>query len=678
MKMMRHSKLLIAVFALLLIFAGCKGESPTAPQTGSGGSSGGGTTPQPPPTGNTTTTLSLAASSQNPLVDSTVTITATVTIGGQPAPNGTAVEFAANGGGFDNTASRATLKTTTNGVATVTLTSTVAGPVRVQANVNNVQQAITVTFQTKPVIQPPPNTAPSITSVSPTVGRPAGGETIRITGTNFTSPVRVLFNTGGALPVEAFVVSVSPTEIQVVTPAVNLGAGQQFVSDITVITQAGTANEQRASAAGAFTYRNDQLTPVISAVTPNSGPVVGGTMVTLFGEGFQAPVQVLFGAAEARVISVDFSQIIVETPAARDTSNDGSGPVVGVVPVIVRNILSNTSTQTTQGGTFRYTAAVQITAAGPTEGPYSGGTRVEIDGNGFVGPVAVTIGGVAAQPIFVSGTKIIAVTSPITLTSCNPAGVAITVTNIVNGDSATGPVFTYRVPLPTITSVSQNNVAGGTVTITVANAVGTPRLAIGQTSLPVSSAIDNGNGTTTFTAVIPPTVALNTQACEGATGVTTRVPTTFDISYTSALLACLTDKITNGITVTPPPNTPVIATSGTFTGFSARITPATPGNPTATPPVPATPATVAPSAPQTVTFFNSGTGTLTINSVTPGAGCGNFSISTPTVPAALATCDSFPVTAIYNGTTTPSAQQCTVTIGTSAGTRTLTLSGTSQ
>ena len=664
----RERKTWIVFIAVLMLFAACKGESPTAPPPG-GGIPPGGTAP---PSG---VTVTLGVSNANPVVDSTVTVTATVTQNGSPVPNGTAVEFQTTEGSLDN-GGQQIIKTTTNGVATVTLTRGTVGNVTVTAVVNNVSRTIGVNFVARPITPTPPNTSPTITGVTPNVGRPTGGETIRITGTNFTAPVRVLFRYAGLInPVEAFVVSVTPTQIEVVTPSVNLGAGQQLPADIIVLTQAGTVNENRAELAGAFTFRNEQLTPVISTVTPNSGPVLGGTRVTVFGEGFQEPLQVLFDTAEARVLNVKYNEILVETPAGRDTSPTGEGPVLGPVTVTVRNINSNRSG--TLAAAFHYKNAVQITAAGPTEGPFTGGTRVTIEGSGFVAPVAVTIGGVAAQPISVSGTRIVAITSGVALDSCDDVEGPIEVVNIVNGDGATGPSFTFRVLDPAIISVSQNATPGGTVSIVVANAIGIPRLSIGTFSLAITGATDNGNGTTTFTATIPNTVILNTQACPAVPGATRDVPTSFGVTYESVTTGC-TDTIDNGITLVPLANTPELTLSpAAYAPFNATITPATP-DPDGAGPLTGTPASVAPSAPQTVTLTNTGTGTLTVQSVTPGAGCGNFVFSNPTPPTPVGPCDPFPITAVYQGQTTTVTNTCTVTVQTDAGTRTLTLTGTSR
>lgn len=538
---------LVALIALLLVFAGCKGESPTAPPPG-GTVPPGGTTP---PTG---VNLVLTTSNTDPLVDSTVVITATVTQDGQPVPNGTAVEFSTNNGTFTDTSAATTIRTTTNGVATATLTSATAGATRITAVVNNVTRTVDVTFRSRPVTTPPPNTTPTVSGVAPAIGRPSGGEVIRITGTNLRGPVRVLFDTGGPTAIEGFVVSRSDTVIEVITPAVNLGAGQQLTADVIVITEAGSTAEQRVEVEDAFTFRNEVLTPRVSTATPNSGPVTGGTRVTILGDGFQAPVQVLFGSAEARVVEVTFGQIIVEAPAGRDTSPNGSGPVTGPVDITVVNI--NSATRTTLAGGFRYVAAMQIIAVGPTEGPSSGGTRVTIDGNGFVAPVAVTIGGVAAQPIFVSGTRIIAITPGIDLTGCGDVSGPVSVTNISNGDSATGGNFTFRVLQPVIINVSPNTVApGGVVVISVANAIpGVNRIKLGDRTVFASQVI-GPDGTGTFTATVPTNFTFTTEPCTvgGVTGVR-QVPLVLGVTYQNVQSGC-TDTVDSALTITPPDTT---------------------------------------------------------------------------------------------------------------------------
>jgi len=658
---MRQRKLTFALLALLLLFAGCKSESPTAPPLGTGPGAG-----TPPPT---SAQITLTASNSNPVVNSTSVITATVTQSGQNVPNGTAVQFTTNLGTFTDSGNAAVLKTTTNGVATATLTSGAAGTATVTATVNNASKTITVTFSAQPVTPQPPSTTPTITTVSPTTGLPTGGQQVVITGTNFIAPVRVLFDIGTGTPKEAFVVSVSATQLVVLSPAVDLGTGQTQAADIIVITQAGSATEQRVVKSAGFTYQAAVLTPAIRALSPTSGPVSGGTRVTIIGDAFQAPVQVFFGAAEAQVVSVNFSQIVVMSPRASDTAPNGSGVVTGPVDIRVVNINSNK--EATLSGGFRYTPKMQITTVGPTEGPFTGGTRVRIDGTGFDDPLAVVIGGIAAQVVSVSGSEVVAITSPVQLASCGDVVGPISVTNTNNGDSATGPTFTYRTPKPLIVAVSNPNTIGGTATVTVLNALGFARITIGGVGVSINSSTTNPDGTTTFTVQLPTTLQLGTVGCPA--GGTAPTPTAFDVAYQSATTGC-TDTLAKGMTVNPAAAPVLFLNPSVFQSFNATIT----QNVAPAPPYPGT--SVTPSAPQTIQLVNNGTTTLTINSITTaGAGCGNF-VFGPAVPPAvnLNQCESLPVSVTYTGQVNPVTETCTMTINTNAGTKTLLLVGTSK
>ncbi|HEX8253703.1 MAG TPA: IPT/TIG domain-containing protein [Thermoanaerobaculia bacterium] len=636
---MRHSKSLLVIFALLMFFGACKGESPTAPPTGGGGPPGGGGGGQAP----TGVEVTLTASSTNPLVDSTSIITATVTQNGQPVANGTAVEFTTDRGAFDGTSATSTIKTTTNGVATVTLTSTVPGAARVAAIVNNVSRNVTVTFRAEDPEEPEPATDPVITSVGTGLGRPAGGETIRITGLRFFGPVRVLFDLGTGLPVEAFVVAATETTIDVITPGVNLGSGQELTADVIVITRAGTANERRVEREDAFTFRNEQLTPIISAITPNSGPVVGGTTVAILGEGFQYPVQVLFGAAEARVIKVDFNRIDVEAPAGRDTSDDGSEVVTGPINVTVRNI--NSARAATLNGGFRYVTAVAVTAISPGAGLFTGGTRITIDGVGFVGPVVVVIrtpdGDIGLQVISVSGTRIVAITPGIAIENCDDVEGVLIVTNIVNGDQAEGPGFRFVVPPPFVVSVlSDGDIREGeTIQVVLANAQeGVARFQIGdRTVFPSAVSINPTTGAATYTLAVPLNLTFPTQACSaGGVAGLRQTPLTLNVLYENASTGC-EDTAENAITINPsttacevPPTSNAVVAVNPTNGSGCAV----PAN-----------ATIGTSTTATIRFSNTGSAPLTVSAGNiAGANAADFTVTPPQRTVAAGSFQDFEVT----------------------------------
>ncbi len=568
-----------AVLVLLLVFAACEGESPTEPSRG-GGTGGGGTST--PPSG---ASIALAVSNPTPLVGSTSTITATVTLNNQPVPNGTAVEYSTNLGAFTDSSSNSTVRTTTGGVAAATLTSSAAGTATVTVRVNNVTAIATVTFGTTPTEPPPPDTAPAITSISPAQGKPAGGELVTITGRNFEPPLRVLF---GDVPAQ--IVNATTTQITVISPPISLGVTEQFKEvTITVITKAGTAGEAQATG-GPFRYQLDVLTPTVYHLSPSSGSNDGNTRVTIFGDGFQSPVKVFFGTGagsagglanqvEANVEQVSFNQIIAMTPPA---TGMGAALANQQVTVRVMNLASNTSS--TLQDAFRYGPEMRITAIGPTIGSAFESTKVTIEGWGFDDQkVAVTVGGIAAQPIFVSGTKIIVQTGLPVVSSCGDISGPVSVTNIEDGTSATSEInFTFRVPQPAILSVSPLPAApGAIVTIAVAGAgPGPARFTVGDRSLAVATATYSGLDAV-YTVVLPTSFEFDTQTCTTTLGVEGEqfIETSFDVVFENVQSGC-TDTFTNGLRITPPDTTcrtaPAVATAApaavTFTNVTAGTT----------------------------------------------------------------------------------------------------------
>jgi hypothetical protein len=685
MKQTRQRLILFALFALLALFAGCKGESPTAPPpvTGTTGGGGTGSGSTQPPVG---ATVVLTASSLTPFTSSTSTITATVTQNNSPVPNGTAVQFSttALNANFTDTSDNPTtlIRTTTAGVAKVTVTASTAGPVIVNATVNNVTKSITVTFQDVSVLPPPPSNAPVITSITPATGLPTGNQAVTITGSNFRAPVLVLFDPGnGQAAKSAFATLVTANQINVITPAFDLGVSQQLVVAVTVIVEAGLPTEQRVTKASAFTYTAPVLTPVVRALSPTAGPIDGGTRVSIIGDAFEAPVQVFFGSAQVTVLTVTFHEIDVVSPSARDTNANGSGAVTGPVDVKVVDVNSGKSVVAT--GAFRYVNKAQITAISPDQGPFIGGTRFTIDGTGFVDPVTVSLDGVAASVIKVSGTQIIGISSGIALTGCADSNGPIVVTNVDNGDSATGPTWIYRILKPAIVAATPGTV-GGNATVTVLNAIGTPIITIGGIGAQITGSVVNGDGTTTFTVLVPAGVTLQTVSCPA--GGTAPIPTPLPVAYKSLATTC--DTSANGISnmVISPQQGPILFVNGVFSPFTGTITPA---NPSATPPTPASVAVSPPS--ETVALVNNGsnllgTTPLTITSFTTtnagGNGCAAFSISTSRpVPANLDQCDAFAVSASYNATLVPTVtpDQCIITIGTNVGSpRVFTVSGSTH
>ena len=153
--------------------------------------------------------------------------------------------------------------------------------------------ADTFTFQT-----PPP--APTVSGVSPTTGNTIGGTSVTITGTNLTGATAVSFD---GTPATGVIV-VSATQVTATSPAHAAGD-----ADVTVTTPGGTS---ATSSADKFTY---QVLPVLTSISPTSGPIAGGTSVTIHGNNLGDATKVTFGADTAVIGTLSDTQITVTTLA---------------------------------------------------------------------------------------------------------------------------------------------------------------------------------------------------------------------------------------------------------------------------------------------------------------------------------------------------------------------------
>jgi len=272
--------------------------------------------------------------------------------------------------------------------------------------------------------------APTVSDLSPTEGPLAGGTEVTITGTGFTGSTGVTFDGDAGTSFSI----VSDTEITVESPA-------HVASTVAVIVQHPLGDV----AAGNFTYT---AAPIIYSLSPNIGPVAGGTVVDIAGTGFTGATGVTFdGVAGTSFSVVSDTEITVTTPAH----------AIDVVDVIVQNTPSDSAP-----GTFSYQAAPTVASLAPDEGPLAGGTEVTITGTGFTGATGVTFEAEAGTSLTVVSDTQITVTTP-----AGAEGAAAVVVEHPAGDVDAGD-FTY-VAAPTVSAMVPDlgPVAGGTpVTLT--------------------------------------------------------------------------------------------------------------------------------------------------------------------------------------------------------------------
>lgn len=130
--------------------------------------------------------------------------------------------------------------------------------------------------------------APAVTKLSPVTGPASGGTTVTITGTEFNGVTAVSF--GGAPAVSYHVISA--TSITAVAPAAASG-----YADVQVTAVGGTS---AISVRDRFKY-----VPSIMSLTPNAGPVAGGTSVTVQGSGFAVGTGTIFKFGKAKATAVN-------------------------------------------------------------------------------------------------------------------------------------------------------------------------------------------------------------------------------------------------------------------------------------------------------------------------------------------------------------------------------------
>jgi len=141
---------------------------------------------------------------------------------------------------------------------------------------------------------------PRLTGVSVQSGPASGGTSVAIAGTGFTNATGVSF---GDTPAAGFAVN-GDTSITAVSPVASPGT-----VDVTVTTAGGTS---AVSPSDEFTFIG---APSVSGLSPNSGPVNGGTAVTITGAGFTDAAGVYFGETPAGFTIADDATIEAVSPA---------------------------------------------------------------------------------------------------------------------------------------------------------------------------------------------------------------------------------------------------------------------------------------------------------------------------------------------------------------------------
>lgn len=384
-----------------------------------------------------------------------------------------------NGAGFVGSASTTRAQFTANGVTkegqvtSVTASSvTVTTPGFPELIAPTVPVAITLTFNASvpPIVISVPtcfaygavdSNTPTVTAVLPASGTNAGNTRVTVIGSGFSSSgVQVFFGT-----VEATVISVSYNQVIVLSPRPQIPvppAGSNLNQSVPV-TVKNIASGIVSNATVNFTY----TPPVAITAWTNNVQLLGGPYVpvTIFGQGFQAPVAVDLAGVGANVTSVSATEIVVipGSPFVQSCA-DITGPI---------HVVNIDTGDSASAGSFTYVVQKPaITGISPANSCPGGAPCVP---NGGTGGGAVTISGLllpdsvgsadvkfGTQTAFVNtaSSTSLGVTAPITGTAAptcvapNPPGtptvvstVDVIVTDRVTGCSVTATgAFQYILP----------------------------------------------------------------------------------------------------------------------------------------------------------------------------------------------------------------------------------------
>jgi hypothetical protein len=327
------------------------------------------------------------------------------------------------------------------------------GPATVKVTTQTLPAA-TTTFTYDPSVRP------VVDAVSPNSG-PANQPTQTwITGKGLSGATGV---TVGGQAAGFFAPYGTESVLQVNVPPYSGTATPPVVADVVVTSAAGSS---AITAYDHFTYTAavPPPLPTVSAVSPNGGPIGGGTPVYISGHAFFNATVVTFGTsplARANWQIISDNLIAATSPAAAAAST---------VHVVVTNP-TGPSAQTANDQ-FTYSAspppppiAPYVNALNPNQGSTVGGDFMTIIGGHFTGATQVTFATAPPTPVGTCHAGLgpcflIMDDSHINVSNTPPGTgtVDVTVTG-PNGTSATGnaDLFTFVTPgLPTVDAVTPN------------------------------------------------------------------------------------------------------------------------------------------------------------------------------------------------------------------------------
>jgi hypothetical protein len=184
----------------------------------------------------------------------------------------------------------------------------------------------------------PNGTCPVVSKITPNRSAVTGGVTITIKGSNFEPGASVVIGQGtrtgpGALALLSLVV-VSSNEITGVTP----GGASPGIWGLWVTNPDGGI-----SGGSLFTLFAYNPVPVVQGLSPDTGPVAGGTAVTISGTGFETGATVVIAQGHGLTGAIPMTNVVVVSPS-QITAVTGGGAKAGTFSIFVLNPDNGVST----------------------------------------------------------------------------------------------------------------------------------------------------------------------------------------------------------------------------------------------------------------------------------------------------------------------------------------------
>jgi hypothetical protein len=250
----------------------------------------------------------------------------------------------------------------------------------------------------------------TVTGVTPSTGPPAGGTSVTLSGTDLSGATAVDF---GSTP--ATISADSDTALTATAPP---GTG---TVDVTVTTPDGTS---ATSSADRYTYTVVVPPPAVTGVSPATGPVGGGTSVTVTGTNLSGATAVDFGSTPGTITADSSSSVTATSPAGAGTVDVTVVTPSGVSAPVAADQFSFGSQVLTHlsSWTDPQACGISATTTVPALATEVVATLVGGSGGGGGGAASSDSGGSGGPGSTVAGTYPVAPGSALTATSgCNGA-----------------------------------------------------------------------------------------------------------------------------------------------------------------------------------------------------------------------------------------------------------------